>query len=154
MRSVIMLTAAAGLAAAGVLAAKAQDMSKKQAEAHVDHRQATIRSGMAGVTLLKMQGGLIDRANVPGLFNYWATGARLSVSAFEPDTRGTGVETDAKDAVWESWDDFSERMDDYASDVERLAALAQAGDTDEALAGLDGMFKKHCRGCHNEYRKD
>ena len=153
MRILITTLGALGLAGAIATAAAAQNVSPEQA--HVDHRRATISgSGMVGVTLLRMQQGLIEKKNVPQLFEYWATGARLSVEAFRPDTRGADVKTEAKDAIWANWSDFEAAMTAYADDVEELAALAADGKTDEALGGMGPIFKNHCRGCHNDYRTD
>jgi len=147
------IAAAAVTAAAGVALAHAQGASPEQA--HLDHRHTLISGGgVAGVTLARMAGGLIEPQNVPELMRYWALGARLAEDAFEADTRGADIETRAKDAIWENWEDFSSRLQAYAADVEELANLAESGDTDAALAGVRDVLQEHCKDCHDEYRAE
>lgn len=143
----------AGLGLSVGFAAQAQNASPEKA--HVDHRRAVMTgSGMAGVSLARMAGGLIEPQNVAGLASYWATGARLSQDAFKADTRGSGVESKAKDAVWENWDDFSGRMKAYADDVAEIARIAEAGDTAGALGKVGPVLREHCKACHDKFRND
>lgn len=152
MRYPVVAAILAGLGLFGGVAALAQNTPEK---AHVDHRRAVMTgSGLAGVSLARMAGGLIEPQNVAGLARYWATGARLAEDAFKADTRGTGVESKSKDAVWETWDDFSARMKAYADDVEAIALLAESGDTAGALAKVGPTLREHCKACHDDYRKD
>jgi len=141
------------LAALAGVAVHAQGASPEQA--HVQHRNAVMSgSGMAGVSLARMAGGLIEPQNVAGLARYWATGARLSADAFKADTRGSEAETRAKDAVWEDWDDFSTRMNAYAEDVAEIARVAESGDEEAALEMVVPTIREHCKDCHDKYRSD
>jgi len=143
----------AALTGTGIVLAHAQGVSPDKA--HIEHRRAVMSgSGVAGVSLARMAAGLIEPQNVAELTRYWALGAKLSEDAFVPDTRDAGIDSRSRDAVWEDWDDFSERMREYAADVEALAALAEAGDTEAALGGVRDVLQDHCKDCHDEYRTE
>ena len=82
-----------------------------------------------------------------------ATAASMAAGAFEKDTRGEDGATDARDAVWENWSDFSARLATFEADTAALAEAAQSGDR----AAIAAAFKKvggSCKSCHDEYRKD
>jgi len=145
------VVAALGLTGAGLAFAHAQGPSPEQA--HADHRRAVMSgSGVAGASLARMAGGLIEPQNVAELARYWALGAELSKDAFKPDTRGADIETRAKGAVWENWEDFSERLDAYAADAQELADLAEAGETQSVLDRIEDVLRDHCKDCHDDYR--
>ncbi|WP_417456548.1 c-type cytochrome [Kordiimonas sp.] len=81
-----------------------------------------------------------------------ATAASMAKTAFEKDTRGMEGATDARDEIWENWDDFATRMDKFEADAAALATAAEGGDMSE----IGPAFKKtmgNCKSCHDEYRK-
>lgn len=77
--------------------------------------------------------------------------AGMSKAAFATDTRDKDGKTDAKDAVWENWDDFAERLDAFKSDTAALVSALESGEN--VPQATKAMFK-NCKSCHDEYRKD
>lgn len=66
---------------------------------------------------------------------------------FEPQSN-TDPESDAKDAIWESWDDFVAKANDL-----KLAADAGASiDSPEALGAAMGGLGGACKACHSVYK--
>lgn len=66
--------------------------------------------------------------------------------------KGSGAGTRAKPAVWTDWADFSVK----ATAARRLALLvaaeANAGQTDQAMASVKSLSKQACGSCHKVYR--
>ena len=70
---------------------------------------------------------------------------------FATDTRASGLQSGAKDDIWENQADFNEKA---ATTAERATALAAAasqgrGPTAQAVGALGGS----CKSCHDNYRK-
>jgi len=82
-----------------------------------------------------------------------AISASMTKESFAKDTRGMEGHTEAKDAIWENWDDFASRSDTYAADTAAFAAAAKTGDQGATMAA----FKKaasNCKSCHDKYKDD
>ena len=59
--------------------------------------------------------------------------------------------TRAKPAIWENTDDFSQKLANFRSEAEALAAAAKAGDKDATIE----QFKQTggtCKACHDNYK--
>lgn len=62
-----------------------------------------------------------------------------------------GVPTDALEAVWSNWSDFSERMAGFEREAAALAEAARGGDR-SAINRQFGVTAQVCRDCHDRYR--
>ncbi len=142
----------AGLLAGSVSA----PLQAQDPKAVVGHRQNIIGSaGRAAVALNNIaKGDLNQEDHIADIARLMAVAAAQAKAAFETDTRGADVKTDAKDLVWQDWDDFAERMDAYVVDAQKIADLAEAGQPDEMISTLRTTFRDHCKGCHDRYRKE
>lgn len=60
---------------------------------------------------------------------------------------------DSKQAVWDDWADFSQRMEKFIADANAMAALPGGADLKEKAAAF-GKTTKSCKSCHDKYRKD
>lgn len=82
-----------------------------------------------------------------------ANSAAMAKAAFEKDTRGMEGHTQAKDVVWEDWEDYAARMDAYAADAATFAEAA-AGAAGDIKSVEPAFFKAigHCKACHDKYR--
>jgi cytochrome c556 len=69
---------------------------------------------------------------------------------FPEDSEGDG--SDAKGEIWLSWDDFTEKMQQFQSEAAKLAEVAAGGDRD-AIKGQFGATGKTCKACHDDYKK-
>ncbi len=72
---------------------------------------------------------------------------------FVVDTRGTGVESDALDAVWENTEDFSRKIAAFQSAADALVEVAGSGDETMTKAAI-GRVGKACGSCHDDYKVD
>ncbi|HET9485312.1 MAG TPA: cytochrome c [Xanthomonadales bacterium] len=64
-----------------------------------------------------------------------------------------GAVTDALPKIWESFDDFSAKLEDFKREARALRVVAEAGDE----AAIKQQFMKTagtCKACHDEYRAD
>lgn len=88
-----------------------------------------------------------DAATAQGYFAAIAEKAEAVPSLFETQSN-TDPEAEARDAIWENWDDFVEKAG-------ALQAAAEAGasvDSAEALAGAFGGVSDTCKACHMTYK--
>lgn len=94
------------------------------------------------------------REHIPAIANIMASTAAMSKSAFEKDTREMEGHTEAKDVVWEDWQDFANRMDALERDASAFAEVAnRTDDPDEILAAFRNVGR-NCKGCHDIYKND
>lgn len=66
---------------------------------------------------------------------------------FEPQSN-TDPESDAKDAIWENWDDFVAK----ANDLKMAADSGASVDSPEALGAAMGGLGGTCKACHSVYK--
>lgn len=87
------------------------------------------------------------------LANIMASAAQLTTGAFEKDTRGMEGKTKAKDNIWENWEDFSSRLEEFKADANSFAEVAQAGNMEQISPAFRKVVR-HCKSCHDEYKAD
>ncbi len=83
-----------------------------------------------------------------------AQNAAMIPSLFPP---GTGMaqneESEAKPAIWESWDDFVAAADALAPPAQKLEAAFEAGDKGDIGAAVKALGRQGCGGCHKKFRE-
>lgn len=57
----------------------------------------------------------------------------------------------AKDAIWEEWNEFSQRLHALENDFRGISTAIVANDNQQAQKHLD-MATSACRACHRNYR--
>ncbi|WP_417450919.1 c-type cytochrome [Kordiimonas sp.] len=150
-----LITGAAALsllAAGGMSFAHGDDDEERFAQSQYRHDVMELAKYSLTNIVQHLQGKADHEGHVAKLANVMALSAEMSKAAFKEDTRGMDGKTEAKDSVWENWDDFAKRLDAYAADTAALAAAAKGGD----MAEIGPAFKKaasHCKSCHDDYRK-
>jgi cytochrome c556 len=94
-----------------------------------------------------------SREDVAAIAAIMASAATMTKRAFEKDTRTMEGHTEAKDKIWDNWEDFAKRLDTMEADAAAFAQAAKSGDM--ALIG-PAMQKvgKSCKSCHDEYKDD
>ncbi len=130
------------------------------AAAEPDPRMAgAVKSRKAMLTVLKdnfvplalMAGGRIEydpviaqrsAARLPVIFGMFE-------ERFAIDTRGSGVETEALDAVWEDMDAFKNKIRDASEAANKLAAVA--GDPAQYKDATMAL-RSACGSCHDDFR--
>jgi len=76
--------------------------------------------------------------------------AKMIPTAFEkPVSAG---KTDAKPEVWKEWDDYKKDAKKLVEASDKLAKLAEGGDTKAILAQVKAVGDA-CQHCHEEFRK-
>lgn len=78
---------------------------------------------------------------------------RMMPDAFEPDTRGTGVKTEALDRIWEDKAAFNEKLHNAIMAADALLETARAGE-EAAVKEAIGALGKTCGNCHDDFRED
>ena len=76
--------------------------------------------------------------------------AATSKKSFEAQVAGG----DSLPAIWDNWDDFSTRMDEFVEDTALVAKLAREGGRDAIMADVVRALSTSCKGCHEMYRKE
>ena len=76
--------------------------------------------------------------------------AKMIPSAFEkPVSAG---KTDAKPEIWKEWDDFKKDAEKFVEASDKLAKVAEGGDTKAVMAQVKEVGNA-CQHCHEEFRK-
>ena len=81
----------------------------------------------------------------------WSRSAALAQQLrqlFPDHSRGGGR---SRDAVWDSWADFSARLDKLEAAYRTVALASQAGNRAQTAQALD-FATSSCRACHMKYR--
>ncbi|WP_286829524.1 MULTISPECIES: c-type cytochrome [Kordiimonas] len=100
-----------------------------------------------------MKGEEGSPADFPAIAADMADAASKTKASFEKDTRGMHGFTEAKDNIWENWDDFAERLDKMETDAQAFLAAANSGD----MAQIGPAMKElgsNCKSCHDKYKAD
>ncbi len=142
-KSALTAALALGLAGSAALAAAMDPdvRARQEAMGLVGSNMKTI-GGMA-------QGKVdFDAAAAQAAFATIAEKAAMVPALFEAQSN-TDPEAEAKDAIWENWDDFVAKAGE-------LQAAAEAGagvDSPEALAAAMGPLAGTCKACHSVYKE-
>ena len=99
-----------------------------------------------------LKGEASHEGHLPKLAVIMANSASMAKASFEKDTREMDGHTEAKDAIWENWSDFSSKVDKYAADTAALAKVAETGD----MGQFGAAFQKatsNCKACHDTYKE-
>ncbi|MEM9301556.1 MAG: cytochrome c [Pseudomonadota bacterium] len=63
----------------------------------------------------------------------------------------TASGSDAKDEIWENWDDFEMKLANFKTEAATLATVAATGDADATKAQF-GKMAGTCKACHDDYK--
>lgn len=138
-----------------MLAAFSLPVLAEDAKEAVNFRKAAVGgTGRAALALKAIKDGKLEDDRYAEIAGMMVANAKATKIAFSHDTRGSDVETNARDAIWENWDDFEERVDALIAYAEEVEGLAQAGEIDAMYKVLLPGMRTHCGGCHKKYQKD
>ena len=151
--SILTVTAACEGGSPGDASSPAAPVDEKAVQA-VEEREAVLKlmkrnfGPLAGMAKEKIpyDAGLAQK-NATHLANLVV----MMEDVFATDTRGSGVETEALDKIWEQPDKFAGKIDALVEAADELAAVA--GD-ESALADAVGKVGKSCGSCHDDFRED
>jgi cytochrome c556 len=151
-RLVVLSAALAGVAAAGIPEASAPGVSAPDA---IAARQATL--DMSVITFRSMYGAMKagrDAKSQSYPAAALAKWAKVLPRMFPPGTGDgdTSVSSQARAAIWRERGDFDQAAATYAASTARLAALAEANDT-EAFTRQLANIDRACRSCHERYKE-
>jgi cytochrome c556 len=65
----------------------------------------------------------------------------------------TGLEMEAKMAIWQDWDTFNNRINDFKTAAVHLHQTAQTGDLN-AIETQAKIVGQSCKACHDIYREE
>jgi len=101
--------------------------------------------------IMKGQAGSKD--DIAAIANIMANASTMTKASFKKDTRNMEGHTEAKDNIWEKWDDFSQRLDKLEADANAFAVAANSGDMAQIGPAMENVGK-NCKSCHDKYKKD
>ncbi|MBL4836996.1 MAG: cytochrome c [Kordiimonadaceae bacterium] len=134
-----------------VAAHSAEEKEKRFAESQYRHDVMEHFSyGFKKITAI-MKGQAGEKAHIPAIAAIMAEAATMAKDSFAKDTRGMAGRTEAKDKIWDNWQDYASRMDKLVVDTAAFAAAAKGGD----MAAMGPAMKKvggSCKSCHDEYK--
>ena len=123
---------------------------------NVAEERSKLMKGMGGAmrTLKRFTEGRKSAEEAAEAAAVIAAAAPKIADVFPPNTgMGANPESEAKDNIWEEWDDFvaaASLLGDKAASLE--AALA-SGDAGAAAAAFGDLGKNGCGGCHRRFRE-
>lgn len=129
-------------ATAALAAAKDPDvLARKEA-------MGLIGSDVKKLTAMAKGDTAFDAAQAQAWFTEIAAKAGDVPTLFEPQSN-TDPESDAKDAIWENWDDFVSK----ANALKMAAETGATVDSAEALGAAMGALGGTCQSCHSTYKQ-
>ena len=113
----------------------------------IDYRQNIMKALDAHTAALGMMVSTqIEPSNIQKHVDAIALNAKAALKSFEAKVPGG----DTKPEVWDKWDDFSKRMNEFAANADAMAKAAKTGGVpvimDQMVTALT------CKGCHDVYR--
>lgn len=151
-RKLLAAVAGAALIASTVAPVLAHGKDRFPESQHRHDVMERFKTGFKKISgIMKGEGGSPD--DFPAITRDMAEAASLSKAAFEKDTRGAEGFTEAKDAIWENWDDFAGRLDKMEKDANALLAAAESGDMSQFGLAMKEMGS-NCKSCHDKYKED
>ncbi len=83
-----------------------------------------------------------------------AAAASKIPDVFPPGTgMGANPKSEAKDVIWEKWDDFTAASALLGDKAAALEAALASGDMDAVGAAFGDLGKNGCGGCHSQFRE-
>jgi cytochrome c556 len=73
--------------------------------------------------------------------------------AFEQNTAGSGVKTEAKDAIWAAGSDFNKLAGDFETAAASLSKAVASKDQ-AAIGAAAKAVGGACKGCHDKFKTD
>ena len=114
----------------------------------IDYRQHIMNTMDAQTAALGQILSLaIPDDNVVSHLEVIALAAQTSLSSFEQRVEGG----ESLPAVWDNWEDFSAKMNDFADKITLAAETAKAQGKDAAMGSILNALT--CKQCHDDYRK-
>ncbi|NVJ71224.1 MAG: cytochrome c [Alphaproteobacteria bacterium] len=145
--------AAAALLLATTIPAVAHGEGKRFHESKERHDIMEVFGKGFGKISKIMKGEEGTPAELPTIARKMAEASSKTKASFEKDTRGMEGFTEAKDEIWDNWDDFAGRLDKMEQDAQAFAAAAETGD----MARFGPAMKQlgsNCKSCHDKYKAD
>ncbi len=156
-RSIVMLSAAAVIAAGGLVLAGEMSQAQDPGAIIKERQELMKENGNAMKTI-----GGYAQAGVGTLDDVSAAAATLAQNAMKiPDlfpegtsmTDVTDPENGAKPVIWEKWDEFVGDADTLELEALKLKELADNGNADAIAGQFEIVGTEGCGGCHQTFRQ-
>ena len=114
----------------------------------IDYRQNIMKSLDSQTAALGMViSTQITSENLVQHLDTIALTAKMSLKSFEQKVQGG----ESLPAVWDKWDDFKKRMNDFVVNTQKLAETGRTQGQDAVVAGMVDALS--CKSCHDLYRE-
>ncbi|MEX0298059.1 MAG: cytochrome c [Kordiimonas sp.] len=133
------------------MVAQADGKKERYLESQYRHDMMEHAKYMAGNMMQLLKGQAAHEGHIEKLADILALSASMTKASFEKDTRGMEGHTEAKDAIWENWEEFAEAADKYSADAAAFAVAAKSGDK-AATGKAFGKAMSNCKSCHDKYK--
>lgn len=141
-------TALAGALALGTLATAAFSAAQDPDVAARQEAMGLIGSNVKKVASMVKGEVAFDAEAAQAAFAKIAAKADMVPTLFETRSN-TDPEAEAKDAIWDNWDDFVTK----AGALKTAAEAGASVDSVEALAAAMGPLSQACKACHSTYKE-
>ncbi len=123
-----------------------------EAENQIKYRQAVMKAigGHMGASSLIVRGKVSHRDQLKVHANGLLSLSR-DIAGLFPEGSDFG-ETEAREIIWEKWDDFRKAADESKAGIENFVRVVETGG-DSDLAAAFRRVGKGCRGCHEDFRQ-
>ncbi len=146
-------TLATALLLGSAIPALAHGEDKRFKESKVRHDIMEVFGKGFGKISKIMKGEEGTPAEFPAIARKMADAAGKTKASFEKDTRGMEGFTEAKDEIWDNWEDFASRLDKMDTDAQAFLAAAETGDMAQIGPAMKALGS-NCKSCHDKYKAD
>ena len=122
----------------------------------VAEERSKLMKGMGGA--MRVLKGYVEGKNsaeeASGAAAIIAASAPKIPDVFPPGTgMGTNPKSEAKDVIWDKWDEFTAASALLGDKAAALKAALASGDASAAGAAFGDLGKNGCGGCHRQFRE-
>jgi cytochrome c556 len=121
----------------------------------IQYRQGVMRTigANAGAIAAILEGKVPYKTTLAGHARVMATATTWVGDAFRQNTAGQGKEkTKASEKIWKDWSKFEDNYKNLQTEAQKVAKLAEAGDTAGVGDALKPLFKT-CKSCHDDFHE-
>ncbi|MFP4127162.1 MAG: c-type cytochrome [Alphaproteobacteria bacterium] len=149
-----MLRTTAFFCAAGACLASSVAFAQAEPDNAIKYRQTIYETLGANLTavVMNLRGEVEFPDAVAAHARTIADTAPLVLPAMEQNTAGEGsAATEARDRIWDNWDDFTSKNRAFEEAAMRLGEAAEGGDM-QAIGAEAQAVAETCKSCHDAYR--
>lgn len=154
MKAPLLIGLTASLTLIASSASAADKHAFNDAESAVDYRQSALsimRDNFVAMAAMVKGEVAYDAEVFEQRANDFSRLAHIPWAGFRVEGAMPGNDTDALPEIWDNWDDFKSRSENFVADAEQLAKVANSQSMEE-IKPIFMQTAKNCKGCHDNYK--